>query len=307
MSEMPDAHVAGCGSMPAPASRPSKNAGFSPSVDRYVNIADDGSPISFSGSGKVFSSSEECPTAGHRSAGTAGFDRTAFHAELMRYELSVTPKKRRAVFSAVSNALFYVAIIGAVLLVFVASGEMSGGPRMIGGYAYFVVLSGSMQKEIPVGALVITHRIDPNELQIGDNISFMKSANTTMTHKIIGIYEAYCSDGSRGFQTQGVNNPQPDKDMVEAANVVGKVILSVPGAGQALSVLSNNIILAILFFGLLLLLSFTLPLFFTLRKEERGKTRKSRGKHQKPRRKRRLNAHAQRCFLFASNSTSSLI
>jgi signal peptidase len=293
MTETPDEHVAGCGSLPAPTSRPSKNADFSPPGNPYVKMADDSSPIPFSGSGKVFSGPGECPDAEHRSAGAAGFDRAAFHAELMKYALSVTPKKRRTVFSAVSNALFYAVIIGAVLLAFVASGKTSGGPRMIGGYSYFTVISGSMQKEIPVGALVITHRIDPNELQIGDNITFMKSANTTITHKVIGIYEDYYGDGSRGFQTQGVNNPQPDKDMVDAANVVGKVILSVPGAGQALSVLSDNIILAILFFGLLLLLSFTLPLFFRLRKEERGKPRKPRGKHQKPRGKRRLDSNAK--------------
>ncbi|MDR2712800.1 MAG: DivIVA domain-containing protein, partial [Clostridiales bacterium] len=101
------------------------------------------------------------------------------------------PKRKRSALRVASSILFYVAIIGAVFLAFVASGKTGDAPRNILGYSYFTVLSGSMQKEIPVGSLVITRKIDPDKLQIGDNITFMKSSNTSVTHKIIGIYENY--------------------------------------------------------------------------------------------------------------------
>ncbi|MDR2712562.1 MAG: hypothetical protein LBB91_05550, partial [Clostridiales bacterium] len=68
-----------------------------------------------------------------------------------------------------------------------------------------------------------------------------------------------------------VNNPQPDKDIVDAANVIGKVVFTVPGMGKALSNLNEKIIFAMIFLGLLLLLSFTLQVFFGMKKQEQPK------------------------------------
>ena len=181
----------------------------------------------------------------------------------------VKVKKKVSFAGIASNIIFYFVILGAVLLAFSGTGKTAKSPRNILGFSYFTVLSGSMQQEIPKGALVLTKRIDAGELNIGDNITFLKSSNTTVTHKIVGIYENYGENGGRGFQTQGTNNSQPDRDAVPASNVVGKVIFSVPALGALLSMLSNNLILVLLFLGFLLILSFSLQILFRVKKDEK--------------------------------------
>lgn len=99
-----------------------------------------------------------------------------------------------------------------------------GTPRTLAGYSGMIVLTGSMQSEIPRGALVITRQVDPSTLKIGDDITYMANKTTSVTHRIIGITEKDQNTGERAFETQGVMNPEPDKNPVPAVNVVGKVV-----------------------------------------------------------------------------------
>ena len=87
-----------------------------------------------------------------------------------------------------------------------------------------IVLTESMQSEIPKGSLVIAKQVDPNTLQIGDDITYMANQTTSVTHRIVGINENYENTGQRAFQTQGIMNDQPDSQPVPAVNVVGKVV-----------------------------------------------------------------------------------
>lgn len=119
--------------------------------------------------------------------------------------------------SALSYALFFAVIIG----IFLSSGD---GPRVIGGYGVFNVLTRSMQSTIPQDSLVITKNVEARELQIGDDITFMAGPTSTITHRIIGIQEDYNRTGMRGFTTQGTDNSTKDKDVVVESNIVGKVI-----------------------------------------------------------------------------------
>lgn len=178
-------------------------------------------------------------------------------------------KRKNNVFNIASSLLFYAVIIGAVMMAFVSANKTGNGPRDIMGYSYFTVLSPSMQDEIPKGSLVITKKATANELAVGDNITFMKSANTTVTHKIIKIYENYDGKGSTGYQTKGVNNDQADRDIVNSTNIVGKVVFSVPKLGAMLEIFADNLLWVMGFLGLLLLASFFLQIFFKIRKEEK--------------------------------------
>ena len=108
----------------------------------------------------------------------------------------------------------------------------NGSPRSLAGFTGMVVLSGSMQAEIPKGSLVIAQQVDPKTLQIGDDITFMANPTTTVTHRIIGIIEDYEDTGQRAFQTQGIMNDEPDAQPVPAVNVVGKVIFHSEVLGQ---------------------------------------------------------------------------
>ena len=170
--------------------------------------------------------------------------------------------KERGLFTAISDMLFSLAIV-MILFVVLFSGTESGRPKTIFNYSYFTVVSPSMQDEIPQGSFILVKSIDPQKLKVGDNITYMADRSTSVTHKIVGIYENYDSSGALGFQTKGVNNTNPDQDIVYEASIVGKVVFVLPVFGTVLSHLSENVFLVFIIFGLCVLLSFFLRGVFT--------------------------------------------
>jgi len=126
-----------------------------------------------------------------------------------------------------------------------------------------------MQSEIPRGSFVLIRETDPNRIEVGDDITFMMNATTTVTHRVIGIYENYNDSGERGFQTRGVDNRFVDEDIVQANNVIGRVQFHIPLLGAALSFVAANVwIIGGLFIGCLILLT-TLKMFFSESIKER--------------------------------------
>lgn len=133
------------------------------------------------------------------------------------------------------SVAFYSTLVLLVIASLFIRTTGSGAPRSLAGFTGMVVLTESMQSEIPKGSLVIIKQVNPNTLQIGDDITYLANQTTTVTHRIVGIIEQYENTGQRAFQTQGVMNAQPDKLPVPAANVVGKVIFHSELLGQAAS------------------------------------------------------------------------
>lgn len=166
----------------------------------------------------------------------------------------VPENKRKKKKSIIGDLLFYgvlaALIIGAVLLT--GSGEQ--GPRSFAGFTAQTVLTSSMESVYPKGSLIISQYTDPNTLEIGDDITFMNSETTTVTHRIIGIVENYAETGQRAFQTQGVMNQNPDSQLVPAVNVVGKVVFHSYAAGRVVDFVKNTWPLLLFFLVLLAVL-----------------------------------------------------
>ncbi len=160
-------------------------------------------------------------------------------------------KEEKSYKGCIGEIVFYLFLIAAVFGIFTLKGN--GAPNSIAGFSAFTVLSSSMESEIPKGSLVITKRIDPNELKVGDDITYMNSPTTTITHRIVDVIEEYDEFGDRAFKTKGIMNDSPDKLPVPAANVVGKVIFHNYELGQVVEFVSQYwyiiIIFFILFFG----------------------------------------------------------
>ena len=160
------------------------------------------------------------------------------------------PKRKNKAAARLMDVLFYGAIIFILITTLIFSGNSKDRLRLFG-YSGFTVISGSMQSEIPQGALVITQKCGPNQIMIGDNITFVRRDKAIVTHRVVDIYENYEGSGARGFQTWGIENPSYDEEIVYADNVIGVVKLSVPELGFILSYISDNITAIILFFGVL--------------------------------------------------------
>ena len=149
--------------------------------------------------------------------------------------------KRLNAWRVASSILFYGFLVFLIVGAFFIS---RGDKKPVFGYSFANVLTWSMEPDIPQGSLIIVKRIDPNAIQIGDDITYMKDAAASVTHRVIGIVENYGGSGARGFETQGINNETPDFEIVPAGNVAGVVKSSIPGAGSWLDWLRGHLMIA---------------------------------------------------------------
>jgi len=149
-------------------------------------------------------------------------------------------KKKKGAASIIGNILFYAFIVGIVFGTFLFKSGSGGQPTMIAGYSAFTVLTSSMEDVYPKGSLIVTKHVDDSELKIGDDITYMISESSSITHRIVGITENYLDTGERGFETQGTMNEKPDKDPVAAANVVGQVIFCSVALGKMAGFVNDN-------------------------------------------------------------------
>lgn len=190
-------------------------------------------------------------------------------APLQTEQAPAAPAPRESKVGAfIGNVLFYGVMLALVVGVFVLRSGSGGAPVSFAGYTAQIVLTSSMEEVIPKGSLVISKQVDPSTLQIGDDITYLVSQTTTITHRIIGITERYEDTGQRVFQTQGVMNDAPDKELVPAGNVIGKVVFHSMALGQAANFVSNN--WPILIFLLVLLIVFIKVMQRILRKDPEG-------------------------------------
>ena len=119
------------------------------------------------------------------------------------------------------GALGLVALIAA--LVFVV-------PMVIGAQRYTIV-SGSMEPGIPVGSLVVVQPRQIDDVGMGDVITFQLESgeSAVATHRVVG--EGRTRDGERLLVTQGDANSTADSAPVQAAQLRGALIYTVPLLG----------------------------------------------------------------------------
>src|SRR5438105_9036908 len=115
-------------------------------------------------------------------------------------------------------------------------------PQGIGGPAAYVMVRGtSMEPKYHSGDLVIVHRQPTYSL--GDVIAYRipqgdLGAGMVVIHRIVG------GSASKGFVTQGINNPKPDDWHPKPSDVEGKAWLLVARGGQILLFLRSPATLA---------------------------------------------------------------
>ena len=114
-----------------------------------------------------------------------------------------------------SVVLITLALIAAALVV----------PKFLG-YNQFAVLSGSMEPNIHVGAIVYAKEAEATELAVDDIITYRISGNTMVTHRIVAIDEV-----SGTVTTKGDANETEDAAPVSYENIVGKYAFNIPYLG----------------------------------------------------------------------------
>lgn len=141
-------------------------------------------------------------------------------------EQELAPRWRRLLGELVFYGALVLLLLGALMLRL--TGE--GPPRFSGGFSGMIVLTGSMEPELPRGSLVVTRAVDPETLGAGDDIAYMVSPTLSVTHRIWAVSRD--EDGGLLFETQGVSNDCRDREKVPAASLVGKVVFHSLALGQ---------------------------------------------------------------------------
>ena len=122
-----------------------------------------------------------------------------------------------------TNLVFTIAI-SLFLLVMIA---LTSG---IFKYYFLTIGSGSMQKELYVGDVVIVKKLDKkelNEIRVGTIIVF-RMQNKVIVHRVVKITK---EDGSFMFRTKGDNNEEDDNWVVTENNLIGLTNYKIPFVG----------------------------------------------------------------------------
>jgi signal peptidase I len=124
----------------------------------------------------------------------------------------------------------FVVVVGLMLVVSSFS--------VTGNYKLFVVRSGSMEPNIPVGSVVF---IKPESTyDVGSVITFGRNTRDEIptTHRIV---EKYTETTPPKYLTKGDANDAPDPRQIDHREILGKVFLSVPYIGYAVVVAKEPI------------------------------------------------------------------
>jgi len=108
-------------------------------------------------------------------------------------------------------------------------------PRLFG-YSIYTVVSGSMEPAIPIGSLVYTKEIAPENVAEGDVIAFYSSdqSGAVITHRVVTNRVI-----SGDFITKGDANDTNDLTPIPYDNLVGKVSMTIPFMGRYLSAIAT--------------------------------------------------------------------
>lgn len=157
----------------------------------------------------------------------------------------------KKVWNVVTTVL--VTLITAVVLFLI-------GTRLFGLQGY-TVLSGSMEPVYQTGSVIYVKKTDAAKLEIDDVITFYATGRTVATHRIVEVVE---EDGNRLYRTKGDVNEIADGSLVEAKDVIGTPIFSIPYLGYALFYIQSTRgrYLAIAVGAMLLLMIFLPSLIF---------------------------------------------
>jgi signal peptidase len=134
-----------------------------------------------------------------------------------------------------TNVAEYVGIVLVVLLMTMVVLALLA-PHF--GWRADTVLSGSMEPALPVGCVQVTKPVKPEDIKLGDIITFRSTTNgKLMSHRVVAVE----GDNSYQFRTKGDANEDVDPYLVPAENVVGRICFKAAHIGYVVEYLKSPI------------------------------------------------------------------
>ncbi len=134
-----------------------------------------------------------------------------------------------------ANFIEIVLLILMILLCYVSISSARGNVPYIAGYRVLRVISNSMKPTIKDGTCIIIQKVDAQDVQVGDIITFVSNDPQIKgfynTHRVYEIQEDEISHEPI-FVTKGDANDYPDAYTVDASQVVGRYVKELPFGKQ---------------------------------------------------------------------------
>ena len=137
--------------------------------------------------------------------------------------------KGSKILKIIGNILYTVMIVSVILmLVVVIMQRATNNNITIGGIRMFSVATGSMVPVYNVGDILIAREIDPEQIEVGDDLVYIGKKGTfkdkIVTHRVISV--ELKEDGNYKIVTQGVANNAADPE-IDQTQIYGKIIYKV--------------------------------------------------------------------------------
>lgn len=130
----------------------------------------------------------------------------------------------KRVLSIAVNLLCVAAILLSLAAGWAVLTAQPNRPPTLFGNSFMVVVSGSMEPTFPVGTLILSREVTPDQVEPGDIITFYGTVGTTtgiITHRVI----AKEGDGLGALlHTKGDANHSQDPNPVSREGLIGKVV-----------------------------------------------------------------------------------
>jgi len=113
------------------------------------------------------------------------------------------------------------------------------GVPLVTGASTFTITGRSMEPTLPIGTLIVTQPVEPDEIAIGDIITFQLESGeaTVATHRVVGLDLG----AERAFVTQGDANGSVDAGTVRAEQIRGRLWYSIPLLGWVNAVVTGPV------------------------------------------------------------------
>lgn len=122
--------------------------------------------------------------------------------------------------------LFFIVVV--LMLIVVIMQRATNNNITIGGVRMFSVATGSMIPVYEVGDILVSKEVEPEEIQIGDDIVYMGEKGSfngkTVTHRVQSIEKQ--EEGNYKIITKGIANNIEDPE-IDQTQVYGKIIYKI--------------------------------------------------------------------------------
>ena len=147
-------------------------------------------------------------------------------------------KKKENLFYYISKVISWfvmaiLIIVGGLLIVYISINKIAQAKGEMSPLGLFTIISPSMTPNIQVYDVVFVKKTDPEDIQIGDIISYYSTndyfGGIPITHRVV---EKFNTNQGIAFSTKGDANPIKDEEVILPNNIVGVVKGVIPQLGR---------------------------------------------------------------------------